>query len=102
MTSEKSITRQITNHLRSQGALVIKIHGGPYQQPGLPDLVCILDGQTMWFEVKTAVGKLTKLQRHCHQQIRNHGGLIAVVRDVETVKALLAHPCQGAWEMYAE
>jgi len=103
VTSEKIITKQITTYLRSQGALVIKIHGGPYQQPGLPDLVCILDGVTMWFEVKTKVGKLTKLQGHCHRQMREAGGLVAVVRSADEVKMLLSvdgHP--EVWEGYVE
>jgi len=103
MASEKIITKQITTYLRSQGALVIKIHGGPYQQPGLPDLVCILDGVTMWFEVKTKVGKLTKLQGHCHRQMREHGALIAVVRSVEEVQQLVCDQSNHSlWKIYTK
>jgi len=50
--SEKSIVANIVKKLRGRGAYVIKIHGGPYQQMGIPDLLVIENGRVFFLEVK--------------------------------------------------
>src|SRR3546814_15392371 len=37
---------------RYPSAMIVKIHGGPYQAAGLPDLVIVIDGRIYGFEVK--------------------------------------------------
>lgn len=41
-----------------------KLHGGPTQTSGLPDLIFIYLGVTYYVEVKTEKGKTTKLQEY--------------------------------------
>ena len=76
-------------YLKGRGAWAVKLHGGPFQQAGLPDILCILDGVVMFFEVKTATGKPTKIQTHCHEQIRKAGGRVAIVRSAVEVQLLV-------------
>jgi len=86
---ERNITKAIMNCLKGVGAWAVKLHGGPFQAAGMPDILCILHGKTMFFEVKTETGKLTKIQDHCHTLIRNAGGTVAVVRSVDDVRAII-------------
>jgi len=102
-TLEKTITRVIMQYLKGRGAWAVKLHGGPFQQAGLPDILCILDGVTMFFEVKTDKGKLTKIQTHCHNRIRESGGRVAVVRSVADVQDLVNNPSNtNLWSQFDE
>ena len=92
MPTEKNITAGIMRYLKAHGAWAVKLHGGPFQQAGLPDILCILDGVVMFFEVKTPTGKPTMIQTHCHEQIRKAGGRVAIVRSVADVQLLVNCP----------
>ena len=52
---EKEIVRAIRRRMArtSPSAMWIKLVGGPYQQPGLPDLLGVDRGKTICVEVKT-------------------------------------------------
>ena len=100
MATEKNITKAIMNHLKSIKAFAVKLHGGPFQAAGLPDIMCILHGQTVFFEVKTEVGKVTRIQSHCHDRIRKAGGLVSVVRSVDEVIYLLDNKEPSVWGNY--
>lgn len=86
--SEKAIVDKIRDHLRKQGFWVLKIHGGPTQTAGIPDLLAVRDGRAFFFEVKTATGKTSRLQVHTIEQLRSFGAvaeIVCSVADVETV-----------------
>jgi hypothetical protein len=79
-------------------AMIVKIHGGPYQTAGLPDLVVIVNGRAYGFEVKKqrlgesaehAYGRATLPQQKRLADLRRAGGIGAVVLSVEEVLALL-------------
>ena len=40
----------------------MKIHGGPYQMAGIPDLLAVYQGLSIWIEVKAPKKKPTNLQ----------------------------------------
>ena len=66
-----------------------KEHGGMYGTAGIPDIIACIDGQFFAFEVKTEIGKPTKLQEATIRKIRSAGGTAVVVRSVEEVQAVL-------------
>lgn len=88
--TEKTVVNNIRDYLRKEGFFVLKIHGGPNQQAGIPDLLAIKEGRAWWFEVKTETGKTTKLQVHTIEQLRGFGCVAEIVRSVDDVKAALA------------
>ncbi len=70
---------------RKYGGLWIKVHGGPYQQAGIPDLLGCLDGRFIGLEVKIPERKntLTKLQEQTLNEINLAGGIAEVVTSVD-------------------
>lgn len=92
--TEAAITKRIGGYLgqlkaKGEPIFYVKLHGGPMQRAGLPDWLIIYQGVTLAVEVKTATGKVTKLQDHTLSEIQRAGALIAVVRSVEEVVRLL-------------
>lgn len=82
-------------------AVVQKLHGGPYQTAGLPDLLIVIEGRVYGFEVKKqrlgesdehARGRATLLQRARLEDLRNAGGVAAVVLSVDEVLRYLPNP----------
>jgi hypothetical protein len=52
MPLEKTIERAIRKAANAKGWWIIKMHGGPMSRAGLPDLLCIRNGDVRWIEVK--------------------------------------------------
>lgn len=77
--------RQIENFLLMLGAWVFKVHGHLGQRPGVPDLLCCLDGRLVAIEVKTERGKPTERQLREIEGIRASGGVAFIARSVEEV-----------------
>ena len=87
---EKDIVAAIMRWLKTVPlCFAWKEHGGLYGTAGVPDVICCLDGRFFAFEVKTPEGRLTKLQEHTIQRIKDAGGHAFVVRSVDDVKAVL-------------
>lgn len=55
----------------------MKIHGGPYQTPGIPDLLIIKEGRAYFLEVKQPGKRPTKLQEQRMHEIRTKGKAVA-------------------------
>jgi hypothetical protein len=70
---------------RIAGAL-LKARGG---KRGTPDHVILWRGRNIWFEIKTAIGKLSKWQKRVRDDIIAAGGLWFCVRSVEQAEAAL-------------
>lgn len=60
------------------------------QKKGIPDLVVIYGGVTVWFEIKSPTGRLSADQIAQHAAMREAGARVYVVRSVEDVKAVFA------------
>lgn len=82
MPREANTVAAIRRALLDRGAFVVKLHGGPHQRAGLPDLVVIYRGRTYWFEVKQPGGRPTPLQAATIDAIRAAGGAAYVVTSV--------------------
>lgn len=88
---EENIVRNIVKYLNGLPCCwCFKVHGGPYQRKGIPDILGVHNGRLFAFEVKRPGKKATEIQAWCISQIRNAGGLAGVVTSVEEVQELLS------------
>lgn len=86
---EGKLAQKILVALRLKGGWWTKIHGGEYQEVGLPDIVGCYKGRFVGVEVKMPGGKPTARQRFILEQITMAGGIAAVVTSVEEALDLL-------------
>ena len=87
---EKDITAAIMRYLKTvPGCFCWKQHGGQFGTAGLPDVICCIRGRFVAFEVKTASGKLTKLQEVTIAKIQAAGGVAHKVTGVQEVKDII-------------
>lgn len=99
MTPEKQITNAIIRILkRTPNLWYVKLHGGPMQQAGLPDLCLVVNGMSVWIEVKAPGGTVSPLQERTMGQIRDAGGLTFVVRSSGEVEQILSELFPAASE----
>lgn len=88
--SEKEIVSKILRYLKTvPKCFAWKEHGGIYGTAGIPDIIACIDGKFYAFEVKTPVGKTTKLQEATIRKILACGGTASVVRSVDEVRAVI-------------
>ena len=88
--SEKEIVTKILHYLKTvPKCFAWKEHGGIYGMAGIPDIIACIDGKFYAFEVKTPVGKTTKLQEATIRKILACGGTVSVVRSVDEVRAVI-------------
>lgn len=80
--------RDIVDALRGIGAQVFRLHTA---RPGVPDLVVVWRGRTVFMEVKAPGGRLSPAQCETCAAIEAAGGQVAVVRSVD--EALHALQC---------
>ena len=87
---EADIVRSILTYLKGLPLCFCwKEHGGMYGTAGIPDIIACIGGRFFGFEVKTAIGRPTKLQEATIRKINESGGVAAIVRSVEDVKQML-------------
>jgi len=89
MPRESIIQQQIMTHLRGMGAWVFKVHGSPYQQVGVPDLLVGYKGRFYAMEVKQPGGVMSPVQTKTIEAIRASGSVAGRVESVEEAVALL-------------
>lgn len=65
------------------GIYVVKVHGGPFQERGIPDLILCWNGRFIGMELKYGPGKPSVQQKFHIQRIRQAGGIAHIVRSVE-------------------
>lgn len=80
----------IARRLRECGMFVFKVHGGPEQIAGIPDLIVCCDGRFVGLEVKRPGEHATSLQLFTIREIQAAGGTAAVVHAVEEALDVIA------------
>lgn len=99
-TNESGLTNNIRKAILKEYpcAWIIKVAGGYFQQPGIPDLLVCVDGKLIGLEVKfqrpgeslkRALGRATELQLHQIKLIQEAGGVAGVVASVEQALQLI-------------
>jgi len=87
---EKDIVKSITDYLKSvPDCFAWKEHGGQYGTAGLPDIIACIGGRFVAFEVKTPVGKLTKLQESTITKINAAKGQAFKVTSLQEVREIV-------------
>ena len=89
MPRESVLQRQIIKHLRGMGAWVFNVHGSPYQQVGVPDLLVAYQGRFYAMEVKKPGGVLSPVQAKVIEEIRASGSVAGRVESIEEAVELL-------------
>lgn len=85
---ETKLVKKIKDYLSTyNNAMFLKIHGGPFQQPGISDLIGIIDGRFVAIEVKMPDAKrgLTLLQKDFIDKVISCGGVAFCARCIEDV-----------------
>ena len=89
---EARLQRRIRKALEEEfpSCFFFKVHGGPYQSAGIPDLIGCVNGRFFGLEVKMPGGKkATKLQAATLLKIKNAGGVAFVITSVEEAIGLV-------------
>ena len=95
---ETRLVRKMVEAIREEfpDVFVEKIHGGPYQRAGLPDLLVVRDGRVAGLEVKApapgesderARERVTPIQQACLDEMARAGARTAVIVTVEEALA---------------
>jgi Holliday junction resolvase len=71
---ERDIVKKIKDYIKANGGFVVKFHGGPYAEVGIPDLLCCIGGVFVAVEVKQPGKKPTAIQEAKMAEIRAAGG----------------------------
>lgn len=96
MPLESRITATIKMAAMRSGWWVMKIHGGPYQVAGIPDLLLIRNGMAVFLEVKQPGKKATAAQLRRMDEIEEMGGARCyVVTSVAEALAVLDAEASG-------
>ena len=90
--AESRLQLKIRKALQEEfGGFWFKIHGGPFQRAGLPDLCGIVDSKTFFLEVKMPDGKPpTKLQIHTMKKLKEAGANVSVVSSQSSARYFVA------------
>lgn len=81
---ESQLQSQIINLLEKEGWLVVKII--QTNKNGWPDLQIHRFGITIFIEVKTEKGKLSKLQEYRHKQLQDAGFYVFTIHTLNQLK----------------
>lgn len=77
--TEQQIQSKLIKELEAQGYYVIKLT--KTNKNGIPDLIAIpKESDVKFFEVKTKIGKVSKLQEYRHKELKNYGISVEIYR----------------------
>jgi Holliday junction resolvase len=88
MATEKTLQASIVKLFAQHEILVLKFTSPAHR--GVPDLVCMANGVTIWIEVKhpNGKGRLSALQEIMIEQMRAKGAHVYVVDSIEQARAI--------------
>ena len=80
---------------REVGGKWIAIHGGPFQEAGLPDLIGCVEGFFIAIEIKIGRKRPTPLQQEQINDIKSKGGIAICVNSVESALKIITMKLNG-------
>lgn len=87
---EKQVENQIKKWLEQNNHWYFKVHGGPFQKVGVPDIVACIKGKFVAIEVKRSNGGIvSELQKAQMQKIKTCGGVVGVAHSIEEFLQIL-------------
>ncbi len=85
---EKNIEKLLVDGVKKLGGMCLKFVSP--STAGVPDRLIIIDGKVIFVELKTEVGRLSKIQKYVVGEMQKRGADVRVVKGLGEVKALLA------------
>lgn len=96
---ERDLVNKILARLRADhpDGLWVKLHGGPMQRAGLPDILGVVSGHAIALEVKLPgrPHEVTDLQQYTLDKLAKAGAIAAVVDDVDDARVLVRNVLEG-------
>lgn len=92
--TEKQITEKIIKALKQHGYWVLKVHGGPMQKSGIPDILACRNGRLLAIEVKRPGGRVTAIQRKRLAELEAAGADVVVITSVDEALSIMRN-CDG-------
>ena len=87
---ERNIVTAIMRYLKTvPHCFCWKTHGGMYGTAGMPDIIICLNGRFVALEVKTPMGKLTKIQESTLNRIKDANGYAFKVTSLQEAKEII-------------
>lgn len=88
--TEAQITKKAVEAVRERGHFAVKIHGGPHQVAGLPDICACICGHFVGIEMKKPEtrNKVTARQKKKLRDIKAAKGVALVCTSVVEVEAV--------------
>ena len=83
MAEEKNFENKVKKFLKSKNIWYVKYFGNAYSTPGIPDLICCINGLFVAIEIKSEKGKVSMLQDYNIEKIKENGGIAFVLRPSE-------------------
>jgi len=85
---ERDVVRIILDAARRAGRAgkpvwAAKLHGSPYQQVGLPDILMVVAGRAVFIEAKSSRGTVTPIQAAVHKALKRAGAVVLIARPAE-------------------
>lgn len=74
---ESKLQKKVIKDLKKHGWYVVKIIMSNI--PGIPDVICLRNGEVFWIEFKSEGKKAEPLQLHRHTELREHGFKVFVI-----------------------
>lgn len=96
-TPEVKVKRKVKEVLKDLGAYYVMPVTGGYGNSGAPDFIVCLKGMFIGIECKAGNNKVTALQQHNLNSIKNAGGAGLVINDenVGELQSILVNLVQG-------
>lgn len=69
---------------------------------GVPDLIWMINGTAICFELKTDVGVISEKQKAVHSKFKEQGITTYIIRDIETFRAIIEKEIVKKGEEYIE
>jgi Holliday junction resolvase len=80
---ETHLVTKIRERLQAEGGWWVKIHGGPFQQAGIPDIIGCYKGRFIGIEVKLDYNKPSGLQQLVLSELTKAGARCGVAYSVQ-------------------
>lgn len=96
---ERDLAKKLRQYICDRDGYAVKTHGDPRQRKGLPDIIAVYRGFSLWLEVKLP-GKertLTKNQAYVLKKAHEAGAIAKMVTSRAQVKEVLDE-CDAAFE----
>lgn len=86
---ESQLAVKVVGAIRERGHYAVKLGGGPYQTPGLPDVLAVVNGRAVMVELKVGSNKPTPLQALTLERLKAAGAVAGVAYTLAEALAMV-------------